>query len=270
MYQIFAAARITICAAFFLYASWSDYKTREVSNRVWIILAPIAFALTFTELLVYGNIQTMLFYGMSFVLTTVFAIILFYAGGFGGADAKALMCLALALPFYPENILKPVLNGISPISRVFFPLTVFSNSVLLAAATAIYMILYNIVWHKKAKEKLFKEFKNESLWRKILVLITSYKMPIHKIREKWHIYPMEDIKEDVEDKFERKLVLIPKDEDREAILERLAKAVDAGKIRTMIWASPGLPMLIFITIGLLIALFFGDIIWVCIDIMLRR
>ncbi|MCK5563497.1 peptidase A24, partial [Candidatus Bathyarchaeota archaeon] len=33
-----------------------------------------------------------------------------------------------------------------------------------------------------------------------------------------------------------------------------------GKIQNNIWATPGLPMLIFITAGLVIALVFGDLV----------
>jgi preflagellin peptidase FlaK len=212
----------------------------------------------------------MLFYGISFGVTTAFAIILFYSGGFGGADAKALMCLALALPFHPQNLLNPLSGEISPISKNFFPVTVFSNSVLLAAATAVYIFLRNIVWNKKTGKELFeKDQKTESFGRKILVLITGYKIHIHKLEEKWHLYPLEDIQENPENGFKRKLVIIPKDEDRNAIVERLANAVQSGKIQDMIWATPGLPMLIFITAGLIIALFLGDIVWICVSFLLR-
>jgi len=266
--QIILDVTRTASALFFLfYASWSDYKIREVNNSVWILFAPPAFALTFIELLLYES-SDMLFYGVCFGLTAAFAIILFYSGGFGGADAKALMCLALALPFYPKNLFTPVSREISPISQMLFPITVFSNSVLLAAATAVYMFLRNILWHKKTGKKLFEEHKNESLGRKILVLITGYKVSVHKLKEKWHLYPMEDVEESIEKGFKRKLVVIPKDEDRNAIVERLTKAVDAGKIQDMAWATPGLPMLIFITAGLIIALFFGDIVWICIHLLL--
>ena len=254
---------------FLVYASWSDYKTREVSNNLWILYAPPAFALTFTELFLYEDTQTMLFYGTSFGLTAAFAIILFYSGGFGGADAKALMCLALALPFYPEPLLKPLLGEISPISHIFFPFTVFSNSVLLAAATAVYMFLRNMFWRKRTGKKLFEEDnQSESLGRKTLVLITGYKVSIGKLKEKWHLYPLEDAEENLEKGFKRKFVLIPKDEGRNAIVERLTKAVEAGKIQDTVWATPGLPMLIFITAGLIIALFFGDIVWTCIRLLL--
>jgi preflagellin peptidase FlaK len=266
--QIWAAlTRTIITLSFLLYASWSDYRTREVSNSLWILFAPPAFTLTFVELYLTEPSQ-LLSYGICFGLTAAFAIILFYSGGFGGADAKALMCLALALPFYPNNLLTPLSNEVSPIAQSFFPITVFSNSILLAAATAIYLLFYNIFWHKKTGKKLFEEgYKKESFGRKLLVLITGYKVSVRGLKEKWHLYPLEDI-ENAEDGFKRKLVLIPKDEERNAIVERLAKAVETGKIKDIVWATPGLPMLIFITSGLIIALFFGDIIWIFVRFLL--
>jgi len=265
---VLAITRTSLSSIFLLYASLCDYKTREVSNTLWILFAPPAFALTFIELFLYEHSQ-LLFYGICFGLTSAFAVILFYSGGFGGADAKALMCLALALPFYPENLLTPISGEISPISKTFFPMSVFSNSVLLAAATAVYIFLRNIFRHIRTDEKLFEGHGNESFGRKVLVLVTSYKVSVDKLKQKWHLYPMEDIEENVENTFKRKLIVIPKDEDRNAIVERLTKAVETGKIKNNVWATPGLPMLIFITAGLIIALFFGDIIWVCISSLLR-
>lgn len=258
----------TGAALFFLfYSSWSDYKTREVSNMVWILFAPLAFTLTFLEIYIY-DFSLLSIYGLCFGLTAAFAVVLFYSGGFGGADAKALMCLALALPFHPEELFAPLAGRISPISERFFPITIFSNSVLLAAATAVYIFFYNIIWHKKSGRGLFREgHEKESLGRKFMVLITGYRVPIEDLKEKWHLYPLEDL-ENVENQLRRKLVVLPKDEGRDAIVERLVKAADAGKIRKMVWATPGLPMLIFITVGLLSALLFGDIVWICVSFLL--
>lgn len=268
---VLAITRTSLALVFLLYASFCDYKTREVSNTVWIVFAPLAFVLTFLEIYIYEISELTLqlsSYGMCFGLTAAFAIILFYSGGFGGADAKALMCLALALPFHPENLTKPFSGEASPISQLFFPMTIFSNSVLLAAATAIYMLLRNIFWSQKTGKKLFeREYESKSFGRKLLVLVTGYKVPIDKLQEKWHLYPLEDV-ENVENGLKRKLVLLPKDEGRDAIVERLSKAVENGKIQNTVWATPGLPMLIFITIGLITALFFGDIIWICINFLL--
>src|SRR4030066_2233184 len=107
MQALFTVANITLSLGFLLYASWSDYKTREVSNRVWAIYAPIALSLSLAGLLLFEPSQ-LPFYGLSFGVTAGLALILFYAGGFGGADSKALMCIALALPFAPIALFTPI------------------------------------------------------------------------------------------------------------------------------------------------------------------
>jgi preflagellin peptidase FlaK len=261
-------ARTALTLIFLFYASWSDYKTREVSDTTWALLAPLALILTFSEIYIYEDSLFPL-YGLCFGLTALFAIIIFYSGGFGGADAKALMCLALALPFFPKSLPEPLFGAISPTSQILFPLAVFSNSVLLAALTAVAMLAYNVLWHLKTGKQLFGgKYENESLGRKILVLITGYRVSISRLKEKWHVYPLEDIDESAEDKPTRKLLVVPKDEGRNALVERLEKAVAGGKIQDSIWATPGLPFLIFFTLGLLLALFLGDIIWICISFLL--
>ncbi|MEM3673168.1 MAG: A24 family peptidase C-terminal domain-containing protein [Candidatus Bathyarchaeia archaeon] len=264
MHQIFAIARTALCIAFFFYASWSDYKTREVSNKVWILLAPPAFILTIIDLFFDGNLEQLLLYGLCFGLTSAFAIILFYSGGFGGADSKALMCLALALPFYPE-IFQPLTGTPSPISQIFFPITIFSNAVLFAAATAIYLLFYNIVWRWRTGKRLFEGYEEASLGKKILVMLTGYKISIDKLKSKWHIYPMENLEENTS---KRTLLLTPKDEVREAIVQKLEKAVEERKIDNSFWATPGLPMLIFITVGLILALILDNIVWLCIRLLI--
>jgi preflagellin peptidase FlaK len=248
------------------YASWSDYKTREVSNRVWAIYAPIAIALSLTELLLYEPSQWPI-YGLSVGVTVGLALLLFYAGGFGGADSKALMCIAVALPFAPLALFTPLL-AVSPTSQVVFPITIFGNAVLFAAASGIYMILRNIIWHKKTKTSMFPgALASESIGKKFLVLITGYKMKVSKVKEKWHIFPLED----VDDQFvnlKRKLVIVPHDEGREKIVERLSKASEEGKIDGYVWATPGLPMLIFVTLGFIVALFLGDFVWLLVRLVL--
>ena len=267
MALIFEAARVTLSLAFLFYASWSDYKTREVSNKVWAIYAPIAIALSLADFLGYDP-SKLLFFGICFGLTTAFALLLFYSGAFGGADSKALICIALALPFFPQTLVKPILNGgLSPLSQNFFPITILSNAVLFAAATAIYMLLRNIIWAKKSGNKIFEgTLARESIGKKIAVLVTGYRISVAKLKEKWHIYPMEDIEEENgEAPLKRNLVIVPREEGRGAIVERLSNAVNNGKITDKVWATPGLPMLIFITAGLLVALLFGDIIWILVS-----
>ncbi len=262
------AARTIVTLGFLLYSSWSDYKTREVSNKVWIAFAPTALALTFTTLFLYQPDQLTL-YGLCFGLTAAFALILFYAGGFGGADAKALMCIALALPFYPQNLSLPLANQASPISTFFFPVTVFSNGVFFAVAFAAGMFLNNLA-HTKRTRDLFKEdYKNGSIGRKILTLVTGTKVSLETLKKKWYWYPMEDANQTEGEDARKTLLILPKDEGREAVVERLQTATEKGDISGTVWATPGLPMLIFITLGLIVALGLGDVIWMLIRVLLH-
>jgi preflagellin peptidase FlaK len=268
------ATRVAISLSFLFYASWSDYKTREVSNIVWTLFAPIALALALAELFFFplsnDLLQTMFWYGICVGLTTAFALILFYAGGFGGADAKALMCIALALPFYPQASFIPLSKQISPTSEIFFPLTIFSNAVILVIVPVLWIVLRNVLWRWRKGKKLFEqEQQAESAGKKILVLITGYKVSINKLKEKWHVYPLEDIEENAESGYRRKLLVLPKDEGRDAIVGRLEKAIQTGTIQDGVWASPGLPMLILVTLGLIVGLFFGDIVWTLVTVLFR-
>ena len=261
-------AKTTIALLFLLYASLSDYKSREVSDTVWAVMAPLGLALTLIEMYING-FSTLPLYGICFGLTSAFAIAIFYAGGFGGADAKALMCLALTIPFYPAGLPEPLSKEISPISTNFFPLSIFNNSVLLAALTAIGMLLYNVSWRLKTGNRLFGgAYGNESIGRKIVVLLTGYRTSVDKMKEKWHIYPLEDTEDNAEKQFGRKLLVVPKDEGRNDVVKRLDEAVKTGKIPDRVWATPGLPFLIFITLGLVLALFVGDIVWIFIRTLL--
>ncbi|MGD6806648.1 MAG: A24 family peptidase C-terminal domain-containing protein [Candidatus Bathyarchaeia archaeon] len=261
------SASIAVSIIVLVYSSWRDYKSREVSNKVWAVYAPLALALTLPQLILYSP-SDLLLYAVCFGVTSGIALLLFYAGGFGGADAKAFMCIAIALPFAPVTLIHPLIYPASPTSMLIFPITIFGNSVLFAAASGIYMIGRNIVWHKKTKTPMFSgTLAGESWGKKMVVLITGYKMNVAKVKAKWHIFPMEDLDDTTSD-LKRKLVLIPKDEGRDKIVERLENAINAGKIDQYVWATPGLPMLIFVTLGLIVALFAGDLVWLFVRIIM--
>jgi len=254
--------RVFLSLSFLIYASWSDWKKREVSNKVWAVLAPLAFALTTMQYVFFA--QWLLFYFVvSFTVTFVIATALFYAGAFGGADAKALMCLALVLPYYPIYLLSSA-AFFSPI----LPLTVFSNAVLLAALTVVYALIRNLFWKLRTGGTLFAGFEKESVWRKILVLVTGYKVELAALEKSVHVYPLEDVAAKETGENERRLLVFPKDESQETIMARIVSAGREGKLQNGVWVTPGLPLLIFITAGLMIALLFGDIVWLLLRLIL--
>lgn len=261
MNEILNAARVLLSLSFLLYASWSDWKQREVSNKVWMLFAPLAFLTTTIQFVFYA--QWLLFnYALSFAVTSLMSIALFYAGAFGGADAKALMCLALALP-YPVHLI-PNVRLFLPV----FPFTVFSNAVLLAALSAVYALGRNFLWQLRNDTRLFAGLEHESIWRKILALMTGYKVEPAALERNPHTYPLEDITAEKNGENKRVLLTFPKDETRETIVARILSAKNEGKIQNGVWVTPGLPLLIFITLGLIIALFVGDLIWILLRLVM--
>jgi len=260
--------RVILCLAFLTYASWSDFKKREVSNIVWTIFAPFALALTSLQFLLFDP-HLLYVYGLSFVVTSAFSLAIFYAGAFGGADAKALICLALALPTYPAHLLRPLSGFVSPLSFLLFPIATFCNAVLLASLSVFYAILRNFLWKRRTKMKLFEGFEKESKWRKFLTFLCGYKVETAELKKGKHLYPLEDIRVVDVGESERKLLVMPKDEESGEIVERILKATRQGKITDGVWVTPGLPLLIFVAAGLIIALVFGDIIWVVFRLALK-
>jgi len=257
------ASRILFTLAFLVYASWSDWKKREVSNTVWLIMAPLAFALTTFQFVVFSP-QLLQLYAFSFAITATLSVALFYVGAFGGADAKALICLALALPTYPNSLFQFNAAYFSPL----FPLTVFSNSVLLAAFTVVYAAIRNSFWKLKTGGKLFEGFENESIWRKILAFLTGYKVKAVELKN-GHMLPLEDFTLSETDEAERRLLTLPKDEEQEAIVGRILSAEQEGKLQNEVWATPGLPLLVFITFGFIVSLAVGDLVWILLRILFR-
>jgi len=249
--EVFDGVRIALCLGFLIYASWSDFKKREVGNWVWAILAPSAFALTSLQFFMFAP-ESLYVYALSLASTSALSITLFYAGAFGGADAKALICLSLALPSYPANLFQPYSGFVSPL----FPITVFCNAVLMAAMSVFYAVIRNYVWKRKTGKKFFEGFEKESGWRKILVFLCGYKVNITELEKKEHLYPLEDFNYN-----ERKLLVVPKDEGRSGVVGRIQEARREGKLQNEVWATPGLPLLIFVTVGLIVALVYGDIVW---------
>ena len=95
--------RILPLAAIFFYAAIQDYKTGEVTNKIWLytlIGAPIALA---EYTLLAPNMLPLV--AASAAACTIIALALFrMRNGWGGADAKALITLALCYPLGPAYL----------------------------------------------------------------------------------------------------------------------------------------------------------------------
>lgn len=88
-----------------------DVRTRRVPNIVWYPLAALGIALLAWELLGHFPPETvfdrlyLIRVGVSVCLVVPLSYLFWRLGGFGGADAKALMVFAVLLPTFPSYTL---------------------------------------------------------------------------------------------------------------------------------------------------------------------
>ena len=89
------SVRLFVVLLCFGYTAYLDYRFREVPNWVWLVFCIVGTPLTLCSSLlgVFGVI----------IPTVLLALFLWYIGGFGGADAKALITLSLLLPTGFDN-----------------------------------------------------------------------------------------------------------------------------------------------------------------------
>ncbi len=125
-----------IAVPVFAWAAYRDVKTRRVPNRTWLPLVAVGvLALAWDAWLITdtGAFQRRLFIVrvvLSLGLIAPLGYLFWLLGGFGGADAKALMTLALLFPTYPTFYLT---SGAYPATEAtigVFSLTILSNTVL--------------------------------------------------------------------------------------------------------------------------------------------
>ena len=123
--------RVIYCTPFLLYSCYTDVLTRRVSNQVWKIML-VGGALFVIYDLLNGGLPALFKVALSGGIIFIFVYILFQLGGFGGADAKSLIVLAIIIPVYPVIELLGLTfphQGVPLID--LFAFSVFGNAVLL-------------------------------------------------------------------------------------------------------------------------------------------
>jgi len=121
----------------FGWAAYRDVKTRRVPNRTWTPLAVLAVVLLLWDAYTVWTSPTPVGQRLFFIRVAIslgFVIPLSYGfwliGGFGGADAKAFMLIAVLFPVYPVYYLPTVALPLQQTAIGVFSLTVLSNTVL--------------------------------------------------------------------------------------------------------------------------------------------
>jgi preflagellin peptidase FlaK len=225
---ILNAIRLITGTVLLTFASYTDIKTRRAANMLWIIMALVGTILLIIQYLDGGftNIWYLVFIPIMIALMYLFFQMRLL---FGGADAKALMALAILVPIQPI-----MFEAQLPIWISFMPGSwiIFANATILFLLIPISLFLYNV-----GKRNI--QFPHSLL---------GYVISVEKAKQKF-VWPLEKIKDG-----KRKLMYMPKNFD---IDEELAEFEKQGI--TEIWVTPKIPFMIPLLIGFLVSFFLGDL-----------
>jgi preflagellin peptidase FlaK len=247
-------AGLLVTIGVFIAASLSDLKTREISNRLWLIYGPIAGILFGLRL--FLSPESIPLFLVSAGATIIVSFLLFQFGVMGGADSKALMCLGLALPVGP-SFLTPLWQA--PFIFYPFPIAILVNSFLLSIGSAVFLLARNLIQRASAGRGLFQGFERESILRKALVLLTSYKTSFSSLESKVYLYPAEEVAV-VDAKPVRQFHLVASAaEERDKLVNGLESYKEQGMFSDGVWVTPGLPHLVFLTASLMVTVVVGDL-----------
>jgi len=235
--SILNIVRLFLGTILLLIASYTDIKTRRAANFLWVIMAGVGVALVVVQYFMAP------FSSIWYLILIPVMIAMFYAFYlmrllFGGADAKALMALAILVPIQPIIGVLPYLRPLT-----FWPgvWTIFVNSLIFFLFIPVSLLIYNI-------GKRNVQFPH---------CLLGYRMSVEKAKQNF-VWPLEKIKDG-----KRKLAKLPKDFDVDKELEEFEKLGI-----TEIWVTPKIPFMIPLLIGFLATFILGDILTYLIDILL--
>jgi preflagellin peptidase FlaK len=248
--------RALLCLGVLCLSSYFDYRAREVPNKVWLVSIPVGGALTVIDLFLLG-FDWMQTFGsvLSVTVTWGFAYAIFHYGLFGGADAKGLMFISATTPLTPQ-----ILN-IRPENLLpFFPLSVLDNALAMSVLSIPYALLSNISWTRRKRQGLFTGLESESVAKKLAAFLLCLKIEKTKMKP-YHILA-EKVEVHTDGSTSRRLKLFTK------VLEKEDETIDTSKLPEEVFVSFSLPLLIFMTMGYVVALLVGDMIFMLVARML--
>jgi preflagellin peptidase FlaK len=131
------------------WAAWRDVETRRVPGRTWLPLAVLALVLLFWDgahAFAVGGFEWTLFAvgaGISLLVVVPAAYLFWRFGAFGGADAKALIVLALLFPTVPAYHVAGAVLPLQTTPTGAFALTILTNTVLIGVVYPLWLAARN-------------------------------------------------------------------------------------------------------------------------------
>ena len=257
--------RILLCVAILGYSCITDWKIRRASNNLWYLMGALGLILGLLEfaLLSYDTsflINWAIGFGFMFILMYGIYYMFQYIGmsGIGGADAKALIALALMFPYYPQVFVIPGhILPISDISHSFiFSFTIFGNALVLNFIVPVAILIMNLIRVPLGE-----------LLADPVASFTGYKMNVESLKNK-HVRLMHNYSIENGQVVTKRIFGGGEVDDK--TYKNLTKWKSEGKIPAKVWVTPKIPFLIPIMLGLIVAVVYGDILMQIISLFISH
>ncbi|MEF8873372.1 MAG: A24 family peptidase C-terminal domain-containing protein [Candidatus Thermoplasmatota archaeon] len=231
-FLIFVPIIVLFSEAFLERAQLYSEKGLDLKVLTWLLLPVFVFIYmvnTLTHSLLFWTLA-MIPGMMSFAFLLYFFYILY-----GGADAKAVITLAILVPFYPHvpNLTQRALSaGHVPLMQTLFPFTlvILLNSSLIVVVFPIFYFLMNVLRRDVDVPKMF----------------FGYRKKIADIEDSF-VWPMEYYEDG-----NLKTELFPRS-DPEEKLESLKR-----HDRKRVWTTPKIPFIVPIFVGFILSFIIGN------------
>ena len=135
----------------FALAAYRDVETRRVRNETWVPLVALGVVLLAADGVAAARMDPfrlrlfLLHTGVSLGLVAPLGYVFWRLGGFGGADAKAIIVLALVFPEFPTYYLPGIAVPLVQPPLGVFSLSVLSNTVLVGLAFPLLLAARNLL-----------------------------------------------------------------------------------------------------------------------------
>jgi len=216
--------RLVACSVMLIIASITDLRKREISDKVWMGFGGFGLLITAVEL--FADSINLLQYGIGIAITAPIAYAIYRTGLFGGADAKALVAIAVLLPFYDMPF---KIHGLTAF-------TVLTNATILTFVHVIHNIIRNSIDLARGIS-LFEGFE-ESGARKALAFMMGFRSDAPK----GYLFAMES-----SEGGRRRFKFHPAQYNEYVVSDR-----------KNIWVTPALPFIVYMALGFAIMIILGD------------
>ncbi len=221
---MFEISNIRILSALIMLsiATTIDIWKREINDILWIVFGAISIVLIFFEPSITNSIINI---GISLIIAPV-ALLIWRFGIFGGADALGLIVLAALAP------------QLSLSGNTVTPFTTLTNAIIISITPIFLNLIRNLIAISRHKN-IFEGFEETRL-KKIFAVFLGYR-----------------------DKYPKYSFAIEKIEGNRKKIDFSFHHAENTEFcdKPDTWVTPGIPYILYITVGFVVQLLFGDIIF---------